>query len=115
MYSRVDDERFDNRGLFDLVRQGALSSGSFSTFLISIFEEDRTTFSYNGDITENGRQLSEFGFRIPLERATRCIFWGRIEAEKCGLRLGGRSGPIRRTSVSCDSLARLRRLLIMGK
>jgi len=81
MYSWVGDNRFDNRGLFDLVRQGAISSGSFSTFLISIFGEDRATFSYNGDITENGRQLSEFGFQIPLEKSNYVYLFGENRSE----------------------------------
>jgi hypothetical protein len=81
MYSWVGDNRFDNRGLFDLVRQGAISSGSFSTFLISIFGEDRATFSYNGDITENGRQLSEFGFQVPLEKSNYVYSFGNNRTE----------------------------------
>ncbi len=69
MYSWVGDNRFDNRGLFDLVRQGAISSGSFSTLLVSIFGEDRASFSYHGGLTVDGRMLAEFGFRIPLEKS----------------------------------------------
>jgi hypothetical protein len=82
MYSWVGDNRFDNRGLFDLVRQGAISSGSFSTFLVSIFGEDRATFSYNGDITENGRQLSEFGFQVPLEKSSYVYLFGNNRSEE---------------------------------
>jgi hypothetical protein len=69
MYSWVGDNRFDNRGLFDLVRQGAISSGSVSTLLVSIFGEDTASFSYNGDHTVDGRMLAEFGFRVPLEKS----------------------------------------------
>ena len=76
MYSWVGDNRFDNRGLFDLVQQGSISTGTFSTLLISIFGEDRATFSYNGDLTVDGRLLAEFGFRIPLEKSNYLYLFG---------------------------------------
>jgi hypothetical protein len=69
MYSWVGENRFDDQGLFDLVRQGAISSGSFSTLLISIFGEDRASFSYNGNRTLDGRVLAEFAYRVPLEKS----------------------------------------------
>lgn len=37
IYSWVGEDRFDNRDLFNLVREGALQSGGFSGFLTSIF------------------------------------------------------------------------------
>jgi hypothetical protein len=77
MYSWVGDNRFDNRGLFDLVRQGSISSGSFSTLLVSIFGEDRASFSYDGDLTVDGRLIAEFGFRIPLEKSNYVYLFGR--------------------------------------
>lgn len=77
MYSWVGDNRFDDRGLFDLVRQGAISTGTFSTLLVSIFREDRASFSYNGDLTVDGRALAEFGFRIPLEKSNYLYLFGK--------------------------------------
>jgi hypothetical protein len=76
MYSWVGDNRFDDRGLFDLVRQGAISTGTFSTLLVSIFGEDRASFSYNGDLAVDGRALAEFGFRIPLEKSSYLYLFG---------------------------------------
>ncbi len=73
----MGDNRFDNRGLFDLVSQGAISSGSFSSLLVSIFGEDRASFSYDGDVTVDGRLLAEFGFRIPLEKSNYLYLFGR--------------------------------------
>ena len=77
MYSWVGENRFDNRGLLDLVQQGAISTGAFSTLLVTIFGEDRATFSYNGDLTVDGRMLSEFGFRIPVEKSNYLYLFGR--------------------------------------
>jgi hypothetical protein len=69
MYSWVGENHFDDQGLLDLVRQGAISSGSFSTMLISIFGEDKASFSYNGERTVDGRVLAEFAFHVPLEKS----------------------------------------------
>ncbi|MGO9260030.1 MAG: hypothetical protein ACLQU1_27510 [Bryobacteraceae bacterium] len=67
MYSWVGESRFDDRSLFDLVQTGALSTGSFSSFLLVIFRIDNTAFAYKGPVTEAGRQLEEFEFQVPKE------------------------------------------------
>ncbi len=67
IYSWVGEDRFDDRSLFDLVRQGSLQTGSFRSFLSSIFGGNSATFSYNGDETLDGRPLAEFGYRVPRE------------------------------------------------
>lgn len=67
IYSWVGEDRFDDRSLFDLVRQGSLQTGSFRSFLSSIFGGSSATFSYNGDQTVDGRTLAEFGYRVPRE------------------------------------------------
>jgi hypothetical protein len=70
IYSWVGEDRFGDRDLFhDLVRQGALQTGSFSSFLASIFVGDTATFSYNGNTVVDGRTLAEFGFQVPRERS----------------------------------------------
>ena len=69
IYSWVGEERFDDRSLFDLVRQGAVQTGSFRSFLASIFASEDASFSYDGDETVNGRTLVEFAYRVPLEKS----------------------------------------------
>lgn len=69
IYSWVGEDRFDDRDLFDMVRDGALQSGSFSGFLASIFSSDSVNFTYDGEIAWDGRMLPEFGFRVPLEQS----------------------------------------------
>jgi hypothetical protein len=69
MYSWVGENHFANQGLLDLVPQGAVSSGSFSTMLISIFGEDKASFSYTGERTVDDRVLAEFAFLVPLEKS----------------------------------------------
>ncbi len=87
MYSWVGDDHFDNHGLFTLVSQGAISSGSFSTLLVSIFVEDRATFSLTTAIlprTAGCWRNSDSEYR--WKRATTSTFMGWGEANMCGLR-----------------------------
>ena len=65
MYSWVGESHFDDRGLFDLVRGGALSTGAFSSFLAVVFRDDNTAFSDQGPVTEDGRRLERFDFHVP--------------------------------------------------
>jgi hypothetical protein len=67
MYSWVGESRFDDRSLFDLVHTGAVSTGSFLSFLMVVFRTDNSGFSYTGPVVEAGRQLEEFEFRVPKE------------------------------------------------
>src|ERR1039457_1723728 len=70
IYSWAGAKRFDDRSLFDLVKEGSISNGIFAAFLTAIFRTEDATFSYNGDTTEDGRALTEFGFRVPLEESS---------------------------------------------
>ncbi len=65
MYSWVGESHFEDRSLFDLVGSGALSTGSFSSFLLVVFRTDNTAFSYKGPLTEGGRTLEEFEYHVP--------------------------------------------------
>jgi hypothetical protein len=67
MYSWVGESRFEDRTLFQLVRTGALSTGSFASFLTVVFRDDEASFSYKGEIAEAGRQLADFEFRVPVQ------------------------------------------------
>jgi hypothetical protein len=69
MYSWVGERRFDDRDLQDMVQGGAISTGNFTALLILIFHEDDANFTYEGDSTENGRTLAEFGFRVSWEKS----------------------------------------------
>lgn len=67
MYSWVTEGHFDNRSLFELVNNGALSTGAFASFLETVFRDDSATFSYAGEVTETGRKLVQFDYRVPIE------------------------------------------------
>ena len=58
MYSWRGENRFNERDLFEFVRGGAVSTGSFTSMLTSIFGNSTARFTYNGDSTLDGRLLS---------------------------------------------------------
>ena len=69
MYSWVHEDSFGDRDLSDLVRQGAISTGEFSSFVRAIFETSAASFSFKGEAQWNGRKVFEFTFRVPLSRS----------------------------------------------
>lgn len=83
IYSWVGEDRFDNPDVFDLVKDGALQTGVYATFLASIFRDDVASFSYTGATKVNGRELAGFSFEIPRERS-RYIFGNRVEQSIVG-------------------------------
>jgi hypothetical protein len=85
MYSWVGEERFKGRDLFEMVPDGAMSTGTFSSMLASIFGGDAARFSYNGDSAADGRLLPEFGFRIPQERSQYVYLLGKGRSQQIKL------------------------------
>jgi hypothetical protein len=78
IYSWVGEDRFGDRDVFDFVRQGALQTGGFRSFLLSIFSGNGANFSYDGETSAEGRMLVEFGFQVPRERSN-YVFGNRRE------------------------------------
>jgi hypothetical protein len=69
MYSWVGESKFNDLDLLDMVKEGAISNGSFAAFLTAIFRTEDANFTYNGETGHDGRALSEFGFSIPYDRS----------------------------------------------
>jgi hypothetical protein len=65
MYSWVGEGRFEDRGLFELVKNGAVSTGAFASLLAVVFRDDAAVFSYKGETTEASRRVAEFEFHVP--------------------------------------------------
>jgi hypothetical protein len=76
MYSWVGEKQFVNRSLADIVNDGSISDGSFQGMLELVFRSDNADFSYSGEVSEGGRKLVEYGFRVPLE-ASHYVFSAR--------------------------------------
>ena len=69
MYSWVGEQRFNDRDLLAMVKEGAISTGSFAGFLNAIFRTSDSTFTYNGDTSFEGHEVCEFGFAVPFEKS----------------------------------------------
>jgi hypothetical protein len=67
IYSWVGEDRFDDRDLFDMVREGALQSGSFSGFLISIFGSDAGACESTTALSYSRVRLYDSEFLLPRE------------------------------------------------
>jgi len=65
MYSWMGENSFEDVDLASLVGSGAISTGAFGSFLASIFGSDAASYTFNGSVTVDGRELVEFGYRIP--------------------------------------------------
>jgi hypothetical protein len=77
MYSWVGENHFNDQDLLSLVRDGAISDGSFVGFLNNIFRTGEASFIFNRDTTWSGRIASDFGFKVPLERGKYSFSDGR--------------------------------------
>jgi hypothetical protein len=59
--------RFDARDVDELIRDGPVSTGAFSSYLANIFGQPGTMFEYKGEQSTNGRKLFDYAYRVPLQ------------------------------------------------
>lgn len=59
--------RFDVRNVDQIIHQGPVSTGTFGTHLIGVFDNPGTVFEFAGAQASDGRNLLEYHFRVPLE------------------------------------------------
>jgi len=98
MYSWVHEDQFGDRDLGDLVRQGATSTGEFSSYVRAIFETNAASFSFKGESQWNGRRVWQYSFRVPLSRS------GYTVSNKTLDRLTGYSGSFSADAETLDLL-----------
>lgn len=89
MYSWAGEGGFSDRSLFEVVRDGAVSTGSFASLLASIFGSGVARFSYNGDSIVDGKLPSEFGFRIPEEKSDYLYLFGTARKQQATIAYHG--------------------------
>jgi hypothetical protein len=77
-YSWAGENQFHNQDLLQLVRIRPVSTGGFSGLLRSIFGNDNA-FSSDGEVTEKGRKLRQYSFRVPREKSE---YWFGTGAER---------------------------------
>lgn len=64
IYSWAGEDRFQDKSLADLVHGGATSTGAFASLLRSIFGGNAASFTFNGQFSDYGSALMEYGFRV---------------------------------------------------
>lgn len=58
--------RFDSRDVDELIREGPVSTGAFSSYLTGVFGQPGVEFHYKGERPVDGRTAFEYGYRVPL-------------------------------------------------
>jgi hypothetical protein len=68
VYSWVGESQFHNQDLLQLVQLRPVSAGGFGGILRSVFGHGNV-FSYLREVTEDGRKLREYAFRVPRDNS----------------------------------------------
>ncbi len=58
--------QFDSKFVFDVVGRGPFGTGVLGTFLSDIFDNSGGSFTYDGVVLADGKELYQYGFQIPL-------------------------------------------------
>ncbi len=66
IYSWPGATRFDTRAVSDIIREGPISTGSFGTHLVAVFDNPGVAYEFAGEHTEGNRRLYEYRFQVPL-------------------------------------------------
>jgi hypothetical protein len=65
MYSWAGANQFDDREIDEIVPHGAMGTGPFASYLLSVFEGRPPRFVFEGDTTVAGRTVYEYSFNVP--------------------------------------------------
>jgi hypothetical protein len=65
IYSWAGANHFDERDIDEIVPQGAMGTGPFAGFLLSVFIGRPPRFVFEGETTLNGRIVYEYSFDVP--------------------------------------------------
>jgi hypothetical protein len=76
IHSWVGASSFDSRSLFEMVASGPISSGSFGTYLVDIFQNPGAHLKFIGQKSERSRKMIEYSFVVPVEASHYVIHLG---------------------------------------
>jgi len=66
-YSWAAANRFDSRSVFQMVSNGPISTGSFGTYLVDIFENPGAQFKFTAEKHQGAAQVFEYAFEVPAQ------------------------------------------------
>jgi hypothetical protein len=69
IYSWAGANKFDDGDIDELIPEGAMGTGPFATFLLSIFIDRAPRFVFEGETPLAGRTLYEYSFQVPREES----------------------------------------------
>jgi hypothetical protein len=65
IYSWAGANQFDDRDIDEIVPQGAMGTGPFASYLLSVFLGRPPRFVFEGETTLDGRTVYEYSFDVP--------------------------------------------------
>jgi hypothetical protein len=69
IYSWAGAHKFEDGDLDELVPEGAIGTGPFTTLVLSMFEQRDPKYIFDGESTADGRRLFEYSFAVPKEHS----------------------------------------------
>lgn len=106
-YSWVNEGRFGDKSLSELVRSGLTANGSFGSFLQAIFTSDAALFSYVGDSQLAGRRVLQYSFSVPLSKSDYHIsnaLLGKLVPYSGNFFVDGETLELRKIEIHADDI-----------
>jgi hypothetical protein len=69
IYSWAGAGKFEEGEIDELVPEGAMGTGPFTTMLLSAFQNQSTKYVFDGETTLDGRRLFEYSFAVSREQS----------------------------------------------
>ena len=69
IYSWAGAGKFEEGEVDELVPEGAMGTGPFTTMLLSAFQNQSTKYVFDGETSLDGRRLFEYGFAVSREQS----------------------------------------------
>ena len=114
IYSWPGATRFDSRDVSEIIREGPISTGSFGTHLMGVFDNPGVRFEFVAESNEGARRVLEYRFEVPSDASryrlragsfTEAIAYSgsfRVVADSLELdRLTFHAGPLPAASSMC--------------
>ena len=67
IHSWAAASRFDARSIFEIVSTGPMSTGSFGTYLVNVFQNPAARFKYTDRKGGGPQEVFEYVFEVPVE------------------------------------------------
>ena len=107
IHSWVAASRFDSRPLFEMIPSGPISSGSFGTYLVDIFQNPGARLKFIDQKSEGSREMIEYSFVVPVEASHYMVHYGtgwKATGYRGSFQIDGATGDLVRLAQQTDQL-----------